>query len=211
MKKIALVVVMLIGIVSTRYILSEHANEMYAILSRLIQGNAEYVNQNHNPADISQQKREFTATHGQEPYAVIVTCSDSRVPPEHIFSAGLGELFVIRTAGNVVGEFELGSIEYGVEHLGAKLIVVLGHTGCGAVVASLSDSHITGNIQHIINEIKPQLKDVNDVSLAENRNITHSYDKILQSDIISDMLKHNEIEIVKAKYNIYTGVVEFLE
>ena len=115
----------------------------FEALEKLKKGNQDYISALTNPASIELDLRKNLATNGQQPYAVILTCSDSRVAPEHIFSAGLGELFVIRTAGNVVGDFELGSIEYGVEHLGAPIIVVMGHNHCGAVEAALS-SHAEG-------------------------------------------------------------------
>ena len=90
-------------------------------LRRLIAGNESYITSCRNPAEISCERRMETSENGQEPYAVILTCSDSRVPPEHIFSAGIGELFVVRAAGNVVGDFEIGSIEYAVQHFVKKL------------------------------------------------------------------------------------------
>jgi len=94
-----------------------------AALRKLVEGNTIYQKARHNPAFIGKQRRIETTNPGQFPYAVILTCSDSRVPPEHIFSAGIGDLFVVRTAGNVVGSFELGSIEYAVEHLNVPLIL----------------------------------------------------------------------------------------
>ena len=107
------------------------------ILERLKRGNAQYLTAQRAPGDISPALRKDTSEHGQHPYAIIITCSDSRVIPEGIFSVGIGELFVIRVAGNVVGEHELGSVEYAAGHLGCKVIIVLGHTGCGAVDAAM--------------------------------------------------------------------------
>ncbi|MDE6273568.1 MAG: carbonic anhydrase, partial [Clostridiales bacterium] len=97
-------------------------------LKRLKAGNANYLNATTGLGDISPEKRAETSINGQNPYAVVVSCSDSRVIPECIFSAGIGELFVVRVAGNVIDQHALGSIEYAVEHLGCRLIVVLGHT-----------------------------------------------------------------------------------
>lgn len=113
-----------------------------SVMEYLKQQNEIYVKTGKNSGDLSESKREDTTENGQHPYAVIVTCSDSRVPAEHIFNAGIGELFVIRTAGNVIGDHALGSVEYGMEHLGAKLVVVLGHTNCGAVDAALNGGAI---------------------------------------------------------------------
>ena len=98
-------------------------------LERLRQGNARYLNASHAQGDVSPELRQSTFREGQHPYAIVLACSDSRVIPEAIFSAGIGELFVIRVAGNVVDRHQLGSIEYAEGHLGCNLVVVLGHTG----------------------------------------------------------------------------------
>lgn len=111
-----------------------------AALERLKAGNQIYLNAKKGSGDVSPARRLSTSEEGQKPYAVIVSCSDSRVIPEYIFSAGIGELFVVRVAGNVIEGYQLGSIEYAVEHLGCRLVIVLGHTRCGAVSAGLSIS-----------------------------------------------------------------------
>ena len=102
-------------------------------LKKLKEGNAKYLNAETSRGNISRMLRKYTHENGQHPYAIIITCSDSRVIPESIFSAGLGDLFVIRVAGNVIDDHQLGSIEYAADHLGSPLIVVLGHTLCSAV------------------------------------------------------------------------------
>ena len=112
---------------------------MKNIIDRLTEGNRLYLAAIHPAGDVSKKARLKTAQEGQFPYAVIVTCSDARVIPEAIFSAGIGDLFVIRVAGNVIDNYQLGSIEYAAAHLGCKMVVVLGHTGCGAVAAALSE------------------------------------------------------------------------
>nr|AGS51854.1 carbonic anhydrase [uncultured bacterium contig00117] len=178
---------------------------------RLVKGNDAYVKAMTNNADISLPLREKTATEGQTPYAVIITCSDSRVPPEHIFSAGVGELFVIRTAGNVVGTFELGSIEYGAEHLGAKAIVILGHSKCGAVDAAIKDAHVEGCVADIVKEIKPGISGAENADIAENLNIKNSYNKIKESEIIAELSHSGKVVIRQAKYDIATGKVSFLD
>ncbi len=104
---------------------------------RLAAGNLKYLNAESGNGDISRRVRLSTWAKGQSPYAIIVTCSDSRVIPESIFSAGIGELFVIRLAGNIIDDHQLGSIEYAAGHLGCRLVVVLGHTHCGAVDAAI--------------------------------------------------------------------------
>ena len=177
-------------------------------LQKLVQGNDKYINNRRNNADISIKLRESTASMGQKPYAVIVTCSDSRVPPEHIFSAGIGELFVVRTAGNVIDNFVLGSIEYGVKHLGAKVIVIMGHDQCGAVSAAMA-GHAEGHITYIVEEIKSAIEGAVDSIEAERLNITHSYLGVMESTLVKELLELNEIVIVQAKYEMQTGRVTF--
>ena len=106
-------------------------------INRLKEGNKKYLTEKTGSGDISPAVRLRTFQNGQQPYAIVIACSDSRVIPESIFCAGIGELFTIRLAGNVIDDHQLGSIEYAVEHLGTNLVVVLGHTGCGAVDARI--------------------------------------------------------------------------
>ena len=120
---------------------------------KLAAGNLKYLNAENGSGDISRRIRMSTWAKGQSPYAIIVTCSDSRVIPESIFSAGIGELFVIRLAGNVIDDQQLGSIEYAAGHLGCRLVVVLGHTHCGAVDAAIHYEP-EGYIKYITDEIK---------------------------------------------------------
>ncbi len=108
-----------------------------AALEKLKKGSKLYLECQSNPSIFHQDLREELKNKGQKPYATIITCSDSRVPVQHIFSSSMGELFIIRNAGNVIGDFEIGSAEYASEHLGVELIVVLGHTHCGAVHSTL--------------------------------------------------------------------------
>ncbi|MCC8123688.1 MAG: carbonic anhydrase [Oscillospiraceae bacterium] len=178
-------------------------------LRRLISGNDIYRKVCRNPADISSKRRTKTAHHGQTPFAAVLTCSDSRVPPEHIFSAGLGEIFVVRTAGNVAGDFEIGSIEYAVEHLHVPVVVVMGHTHCGAVAAAL-EGYAHGYIGDIADEIRLGLRGTPDENEAIRQNVVHSRRRILQSKIVKTMCRTGEIKVVCAIYNIQTGHVKFL-
>lgn len=120
-----------------------HAQGMTAAsaLKRLASGNERYRDALVGHTDVSPALRALTAKHGQEPYAMVITCSDSRVIPEAIFSASIGDLFVIRVAGNVIDDHQLGSIEYAASHLGVNLVLVLGHTRCGAIAASMESAH----------------------------------------------------------------------
>lgn len=179
-------------------------------IALLREGNRAYTQQSPPQPDLSQQRRLQLATQGQQPYAVVVTCSDSRVPPEHLFSTGLGDLFVIRTAGNVVGPFALGSVEYGAEHLGAKVIVVLGHSGCGAVSAAL-DGHAEGSIAAIIQEINAGRGGAEHPREAEDRNILHSIKRVRESDIVRRLEQQGHLLVVGAKYDLHSGEVRFFE
>ena len=181
-----------------------------SILDYLEQQNEIYVQTGKNNGDLSKAKRIDTAENGQHPYAVIVTCSDSRVPAEHIFNAGIGELFVIRTAGNVIGDHALGSVEYGAEHLGAKLVIVLGHTHCGAVDAALNGG-AHGAIATITDEIGACLPDGCDPREAEKLNVENSISRIMESEMMAHLVHEGETRVVGAIYNIESGVVEFFD
>lgn len=174
----------------------------FAVLERLKEGNKLYVNSNNSIGDVSPQKRQYTSKNGQKPYAVVVSCADSRVIPEAIFSAGIGELFVIRVAGNVVDNFQLGSIEYAVEHLGCRLVVVLGHTGCGAVAAALGQN--CGYVKHITDEIKRAIGNECDTVKASMLNVQQSVSKI------KDSLSETEgLYVCGAMYNTESGIVDY--
>jgi len=177
-------------------------------LSKLISGNNIYLHSRANPSNISPARRFATATNGQRPFAAVLTCSDSRIPPEHIFTAGLGELFTVRTSGNVVGNFEIGSIEYAVEHLGVPILLVMGHSQCGAVVAALED-HADGYIEDVIHEIQLGLNGATEEGPAICNNILHSKNQIMKSTIVRKYLLSDKLAIVCALYNIETGKVDF--
>ena len=173
-----------------------------AALRRLEEGNKRYLTATTGSGDISPQIREKTAEEGQRPYAVIVTCSDSRVIPESIFSAGIGELFVIRVAGFVVDKSQIGSVEYAVEHLGAPLVVVMGHTQCGAVSTALGHEPVAGNLKFIIDEISKAIGDEKDSEKAVALNVKHSCKVIEESRIPA--------KVLGAIYHTDNGRVEFL-
>jgi carbonic anhydrase len=126
--------------------------------NKLMEGNKRFVAENLAPRDVGDSKRK-ALTKGQSPFAVVVTCSDSRLAPEILFDQGLGELFVVRTAGNVLDPIAIGSVEYGVEHLHAPLLILLGHDQCGAVAATLeAKGSPEGNIGAIVKKILPAVK-----------------------------------------------------
>ena len=149
-----------------------------------------------------------TAEQGQHPYAIVVCCSDSRVIPEEIFSAGIGDLFVIRVAGNVLDRHQLGSIEYAAAHLHCEHIIVLGHTGCGAVTAALSGGG-DGFIRYITEDILEAAGDVRDENEACRRNVLHAVDRLNR-----EFAEHSEVGsaiIEGAVYDIRTGEVAWLD
>ena len=176
-------------------------------LEKLKEGNKRYIASERGNGDISPARRLETAGHGQDPYAVIVACSDSRVIPEEIFSAGIGELFVIRVAGNVVGAHELGSIEYALEHLDCKLAVVLGHTNCGAVGAAIRHDP-DGHIKYLTDAIRLAIRDETDDKKASCLNAKHGADKIREA-FLRDLPEEKGILVTAALYHIDSGKVDF--
>ncbi len=183
-----------------------HANLSAAeALEKLKKGNARYLDAASNPGDISSLIRKKTCEEGQSPYAVVITCSDSRVIPESIFSAGIGELFVIRVAGNVIDNHQLGSVEYAVDHLGSKLVVVLGHSHCGAVGAAMG-SDPSGYVKFITDEIRAAIGDETDELKACCLNVGRSVSRI--KDSLND--QDGDVKVCGAMYHIDSGKVEFL-
>lgn len=182
-------------------IVQEKIVSVIDVLERLKEGNKVYINAERSVGDISPERRRYTSENGQDPYAVVLCCSDSRVIPESIFSAGIGDLFVIRVAGNVVDDTQLGSIEYAVEHLGCKLVVVLGHTGCGAVCAASEQNG--GYVKFIADEIKRAVGNEADPVKASVLNVKQSVAKIEKLLDISDMT------VVGALYHTDSGIVDF--
>lgn len=179
-------------------------------LAWLLEGNKDYINAKSNhKGDISKEKRLHTHHHGQNPYAVVICCSDSRVIPENIFMTGIGDIFVIRLAGNIVGDFALGSIEYAVSHLNTKLVLVMGHTMCGAIHSAIIDHH-ESFITSIINEIQGAIGNCKDNTEASKLNVINTINKIKKSEIINELLK-NDVEIVGSIYHTHSGEVEILK
>lgn len=177
---------------------------------RLIDGNRKYIEAMDPAGDISKEIRRRTAECGQNPYAIIITCSDSRVIPESIFSAGIGELFVIRVAGNVLDNHQLGSIEYAAEHLHTKLIVMLGHTNCGAVGAAI-EGHTGGFIDFILKDISLAIGDETDDYRASCMNVQHGVQRIRDELRIHPIEDEKGLEVIGAVYDIETGEVDFID
>ena len=176
---------------------------------RLREGNERYRNALQPEGDISPAVRRKTAEEGQFPYAVVITCSDSRVIPEAVFSAGIGELFVVRVAGNVPGINELGSVEYAADHLGTKLVVMLGHTRCGAIDSAIKES--TGRfVGTLLKDIQLAIGDETDRYKASCLNVRHGVETIRREFGKESGLSMEGLEIVGAMYHVETGEVEWL-
>lgn len=175
-------------------------------LNKLKEGNKKYLEGDNNYY-VSQEERINLSKNGQHPYACIITCSDSRVVPEFIFSSKLGDLFIIRTAGNTISNNELGSIEYATLHLHVPLVIVMGHTNCGAVSSALN-GNAEGCINDIINKISPNI--VNDnIRESEINNVKNSVNVIKESSYIQELEKGNKLLVIPAIYDIESGIVNF--
>jgi carbonic anhydrase len=189
----------------------------YKCYEILVEGNQRFVsnlNTNHDHLDMINETRD-----GQYPFAVVLSCMDSRASAELVFDQGLGDLFSIRVAGNIVNNDILASIEYAVKYVGSKILVVLGHTECGAIKsakAGVQDGHITDLLKRIQPSIsKAMLKDEEEHLFSDNvayANVENSMEEILtRSAIVKEMFAKGEIGIVGAVYNIENGKVDFFK
>jgi len=196
---------------------NQNENKPKPALRRLMAGNHIFTKSDYNPADISRKRAHEVNKNGQTPYAVILSCSDSRVPPEHIFSAGIGELFVIRTAGNVVGETELDSIEFAVQHFQVPLVVIMGHTRCAAVALAFSRvqfprrSNTNGHMYSFIREIKSGLDGAKTESDALRNHIRHSKQRVLENKTVRFLAETEQLSVICAEYNVVTGHVTIFD
>lgn len=179
-------------------------------LRALMGGNAQFLEHSRNVAELTDQIRLTTAHEGQHPRAAVVCCADSRVPPEHIFSAGIGELFVIRNAGNVVTPSALGSLEYAAAHLHVPLILVMGHRGCGAVMAALQPHREPGALGDLIAQVSAGIGHAANPRQAERNNLCHSLDALGESETLRDLADRGKLAFAGAIYDIRSGAVELL-
>jgi len=190
-------------------------------LRLLKEGNARYVEGKPQHPHQDRARLALTAAQGQHPLATVLTCSDSRVPAEIIFDQGIGDIFVIRVAGNVAATDEIGSIEYAVDHLAVPLVVILGHSQCGAVTAVLDDTKLPPNIADLVAPIKPAVdkaREANpdaakDVLLkaAITGNVWQAVEDMLrQSPIIREKVRDNQVQVVGALYDLDSGQVQWL-
>jgi carbonic anhydrase len=184
-------------------------------LKFLKDGNKRFVSEScTNPNRDKQTIKELA--HGQHPYAIVVSCSDSRVPPELLFDEGFGKLFVIRVAGNIVGPHELGSIEYAAKKLGTQLVLVLGHSECGAVHATIDAKDYGKNINSIVSEIAPSVAKAREKhgELMENaveENVLAVKHNIENNAGLKSLVTESKLKVIPAVYNLETGEVTFHE
>ena len=196
-------------------------------LERLKEGNRRFVSDagERDPGDIRAKLNSLTA--GQEPFAIILGCSDSRVPAEIVFDQGLGDLFVIRVAGNIVAPSQVGSVEFAAERFGTRLVVVLGHSECGAVLATLeeleSPSAIRGpNLRSIVDRIRPSVEPLLETDLrhdpkALTRNAVRANIRAAAShlrhgsQLLEKLVQNDGLVVVGAEYSLETGVVDFFD
>jgi carbonic anhydrase len=185
-----------------------------AALQKLIEGNNRFVSGQLAAKDLGAGRREALLK-GQHPFAVILSCSDSRVPPELLFDQAMGDLFVVRTAGNVVDAVAVGSVEYAVEHLHTPLVVVMGHENCGAVKAAVDGGEAEGSIMTIIDKIENSLAraraaGVDGSQLYEattDENIMSTLLDLQKSPVIQHLLANGQLALVGAKYHLGSGAV----
>src|SRR6266704_4147899 len=186
-------------------------------ISKLKEGNGRYTSGNlQHPGQTAERRTELANT--QHPFATIVSCSDSRVPPEIVFDQGLGDLFIVRVAGNVINDEGLGSIEYSVDHLGTRLILVLGHQSCGAVKAAretiAAKGKAPGHIESLVAAIKPAVESTanGDLDATIKANVKNVVKALRSSTpILKAKVDSGEIQVIGGYYSLDTGAVTFLE
>lgn len=196
-------------------------------LLRLKEGNQRFISGAGHADRLSSEARRKELTKGQNPFAIILGCSDARVPAEIIFDQGLGDLFVIRVAGNIVAPSQIGSVEFAAERFGTKLVVVLGHTGCGAIQATLeelrrpTDGH-SPNLRSIVDRVRPAVEALFEGSTpahddalehrATRANIRASANQLRHgSQILERLIAEQGLRVVGAEYSLESGEVDFFE
>lgn len=196
-------------------------------LNRLREGNARFADDLSSLASLPSRSRREALAEGQEPFAIILGCSDSRVPAEIVFDQGLGDLFVIRVAGNIVASSQVGSVEFAAEKFGTRLVVVLGHSRCGAVEATLEQlSRPTGtqsrNLRSIVDRVRPSVDALLATELrhdpaalvrdAVRANVRVSANQLRHgSEILESLIEKNGLLVVGAEYSLESGVVDFFD
>jgi len=190
-------------------------------LQMLVEGNKRWVTNRCTAPNTELSRLSETATNGQTPFCSIITCSDSRIPVERVFDRGVGDLFVVRVAGNRAGGSEIGTIEYGVEHLKTPLLVVMGHSKCGAVAAAVTNAPLRGKVAELVAGIKPavarakrnhpEADEKELISLVVRENVWQTiFDLYKSSPELQSRVADGRLKVVGAVYDIGTGQVEFM-
>lgn len=188
-------------------------------LQKLMDGNARFVSGNVTHPDQSAERRAEVVS-AQHPFAVVVGCSDSRVPPEIVFDQGIGDLFVVRTAGEAMDNATLGSIEYAVEHLNVSLVVVLGHDSCGAVKAAVQGGEAPGHLGYLVEAIMPTVDEARNETATQDQLLNVSIDNNIKNiveelntsePILSEYVKEDKLNVVGARYHLDSGKVDLVE
>ena len=196
-------------------------------LVRLKEGNRRFVSDLRGKEIVTDQSRRRELIAAQEPFAMILGCSDSRVPAEIVFDQGLGDLFVIRVAGNIVAPSQIGSIEFAAERYGTRLVVVLGHSSCGAILATVEElehpnESRSANLQSIVSRIRPSVQTLMETELKHDHealvkhairaNIRASVNQLRHgSPTLEKLIQENKLMVVGAEYSLDTGAVEFFD
>ena len=196
-------------------------------LERLREGNRRFASDVRESAALDTQRRRSELAEGQEPFAIILGCSDSRVPAEIVFDQGLGDLFVIRVAGNIVASSQIGSVEFAAERFGTPLVVVLGHSRCGAVLATLEElmrprEKQSRNLRSIVDRIRPSVEGLLATELrhdsedlvrhAVRANIRASANQVRHgSEVLEELIQKARVLVVGAEYSLETGAVDFFD
>jgi len=217
MKRFRIFVALFVVLVFSGFVYAGSAGD--ESLQKLMDGNKRFVSGNLAKKDLSDVKRKELLK-GQKPFAIVVGCSDSRVPPEIIFDQGLGDIFVVRVAGNVADPVVLRSIEYAAEHLNSPLLFLLGHEKCGAVTATLElEGKPEGKTCPIAQKIMPAVKKAKKkggskdeiLETAIKENVKNVYKYIMKSKIINHLVHEGKLKIVAGEYSLTTGEVKMID
>jgi len=196
-------------------------------LERLREGNRRFVSDDRAGGALTNAKRRQALVAGQEPFAIVLGCSDSRVPAEIVFDQGLGDLFVIRVAGNIVAPSQIGSVEFAAERSGTRLVIVLGHSRCGAVLATLEQlgrrsEDQSRNLRSIVDRIRPSVEPLLRTELrrdpdalvreAVRANVRMSADHLRHgSEILEQLIQKDGLQVIGEEYSLDSGIVEFFD
>ena len=190
-------------------------------LARLKEGHARFLAGHGQHPNVDGARRRQTGTEGQHPFAAVVGCSDSRIPVEIVFDQGVGDIFVVRVPGNVCNADEIGAVEYGVEHLGTALCVVLGHTRCGAVTGVVTGAPLEGNLGRLVGNIhhalvkarrdNPTLQDESLVEATARANVEQSIGDLLRGSAgLRERARQGSLKVVGAIYDVVSGAIDWM-